>query len=221
MPASPSKPGWLRRCAAWGTAWLFRHGQKPYAIWSLSGLCVLDGFLPMVPAEFIALALMVLQPRRVLLVVLAFAVSAAISAGLLATGIAGAAESTPLASWLSSERQNAGWAQAVSLIQTWGAPALALAAIFPDSPRTSIAVATLAGIAPIHITGFILAGKLLLYGLIFLAWRYMPTRWPGLANAAWPGARHLRRALQRFAAWRRWVNRRSAQDKPVEEKPCT
>ena len=88
MPASPSKPGWLRRCAAWGTAWLFRHGQKPYAIWSLSALCVLDGFLPMVPAEFIALALMVLQPRRVLLVVLAFAVSAAISAGLLATWIA-------------------------------------------------------------------------------------------------------------------------------------
>lgn len=174
----------------------------------------------MVPAEFIALALMVLQPRRVLLVVVVFAVSAAMSAGLLATGIAGAAEATPLASWLSSERQNAGWAQAVSLIQTWGAPALALAAIFPDSPRTSIAVATLAGIAPIHITAFILAGKLVLYGLIFLAWQYMPTRWPGHRKSSWPGARHLHRALQRLAAWRRWVNKRLAQDNTLREKSC-
>ena len=219
-PASPSKQGGLRRFAAWGTTWLFRHGQKPYAIWSLSALCVLDGFLPMVPAEFIALALMVLQPRRALLIVFAFAVSAAMSAGLLATWIAGVAEATPLAGWLSGERQNAGWAQAVSLIQTWGAPALALAAVFPDSPRTSIAVAALAGIAPIHITGFILAGKLLLYGLIFWALRYMPTRWPGLASAVWPGARRLRRALLRFAAWRRWVNSHSVQENTAGEKSC-
>lgn len=219
-PASPSQPAWLWRSVAWSTAWLFRHGQRPYAIWSLSTLCVLDGFVPMVPAEFIALALMVLQPRRALLVVFVFAVSAAMSAGLLATWVAAVAEATPLSGWLSDERQSASWTQALGLIQTWGAPALALAAVFPDSPRTSIAVAALAGMAPIHITGCILAGKLVLYGLIFLAWQYMPTRWPRHRKASWPGARHLQRALQRFAAWRRWVNRRLAQENTLREKPC-
>jgi len=37
-------------------------------------------------------------------------------------------------------------------------------------------VAALAGIEPIKITGFVLAGKLILYGLIFVALQYMPSR---------------------------------------------
>ena len=48
-------------------------------------------------------------------------------------------------------------------------PALAVAAASSDSPRTSIAVAALAGLAPIDITRFVLLGKLLLYGLLALA----------------------------------------------------
>lgn len=167
----------------------------------------------MVPAEFIALALMILQPRRMLLVAFAFAVSAATSAGLLATLVASVAKATALTGWLSGERQSTAWAQAVSLIQTWGAPALALAAVFPDSPRTSIAVAALAGLAPINITTFVLAGKLLLYGLLALAVHYIPARWPRRHAATWLGARHLRRAIQRFIALRRWIDRRSAQKK--------
>jgi hypothetical protein len=76
-------------------------------------------------------------------------------------------------------------------------PALAVAAVFPDSPRTSIAVAALAGLAPIDITSFVLLGKLLLYGLLALAVQYIPARWPRRHTATWPGARHLRRAIQR------------------------
>ncbi|NDF45334.1 MAG: hypothetical protein EB125_06495, partial [Betaproteobacteria bacterium] len=105
--------------------------------------------LPMVPAEFMALALMILQPQRLILVATVFAISAAISAGLLATLVASLAHATSLLGWLESERQGPGWAQAVAWIQSWGAPALGLAAIFPDSPRTSIAVAALAGLEPI------------------------------------------------------------------------
>ena len=208
---STSRQGWLQQSAAWFSGWLLRHGQQPYAIWSLSALCILDGFLPMVPAEFLALALMILQPRRMLLVVFAFAVSAATSAGMLATLVAGVAKATALTGWLAGERQSTGWAQAVSLIQTWGAPALALAAVFPDSPRTSIAVAALAGLAPINITSFVLAGKLLLYGLLALAVHYIPTRWPRHHTATWVGARQFSRAIRRFIALRRWVDRRAVQ----------
>jgi hypothetical protein len=180
----------------------------------MSALCVMDGVMPMMPAEFMALALMILQPHRVLLVALAFSVSAAVSAGLLAALVTGIAQATAWPSWLEGERQGAGWAQAVLIIQSWGAPALALAAVFPDSPRTSVAVAALAGFAPISVTGLVLAGKLLLYGLLALAVRYMPRRWRGLESATWPGARQVRRAFKRFAALRRWVNRRAVQDDP-------
>jgi hypothetical protein len=178
----------------------------------------MDGVFPMMPAEFMALALMILQPHRVLLVALVFSISAAVSAGLLAALVTGIAQATAWPSWLEGERQGAGWAQAVSIIQSWGAPALALAAVFPDSPRTSIAVAALAGFAPISVTCLVLAGKLLLYGLLALAVRYMPRRWLVLESATWPGARHVRRALQRFAALRRWVNRRAAQEDPKRER---
>jgi len=163
----------------------------------------------MVPAEFIVFALMILQPRRALLIVFAFAVSAAMSAGLLATLVAGVADATHLTGWLSGERQSAHWAQAVSLIQTWGAFALTATAVFPDSPRTLVAVAALAGLAPIQITGFVLAGKLMLYGLIFLIVQYLPKRWPGSRQASWPGARYLGRAIRRVAALRRWIDRRT------------
>lgn len=213
-PALTSRQGWLRRVAAWCSAWLLRHGQRPYAIWSLSALCVMDSIFPMMPAEFMALALMILQPRREILIALVFSVSAAVSAGLLAALVTGIAQATAWPGWLEGERQGAGWAQAVSVIQSWGAPALALAAVFPDSPRTSVSVAALAGFAPIDIMCLVLAGKLLLYGLLALAVRYMPRRWLALESAAWPGARHARRAFHRFAALRRWVNRRAAREGP-------
>lgn len=148
----------------------------------------------------------------------AFAVSAATSAGLLATLVAGVAKAAALTGWLAGEHQSAAWAQAVSLIQRWGAPALAVAAVFPDSPRTSIAVAALAGLAPIDITPFVLLGKLLLYGLLALAVRYIPARWPRRHTATWLGARHLRRVIQRFIALRRWVDRRSVQKGTSGEK---
>lgn len=213
MSRAPNlRQGWLRRSVAWCSAWLLTHGQRPYAIWSMSAASTLDGVLPMMPAEFMALALMILQPRRVILIALVFTMSAAVSAGLLAALVSGIAQATSWPSWLEIERQGAAWAQAVSLIRAWGAPALAMAAVFPDSPRTAIAVAALAGFAPISITGFVLAGKLMLYGLLAVAVRYIPMRWPSRATVSSPGAKYLRRAFLRFTALRRWVKQRAAQE---------
>jgi hypothetical protein len=172
----------------------------------------------MMPAEFLALALMILQPHRAALVALVFAISAAVSAGLLAIVVVSIAQATSWPGWLEGERQGPGWAHALALIQSWGAPALAAAAVFPDSPRTAVAVAALAGLAPIHITCFVLAGKIPLYGLLALAVRYTPRRWPRRHSFAWPGVRYLRRALRRFAALRRWVNRHAKHEDPNSER---
>lgn len=207
-----SRPGWLRRSVTWCSAWLLTHGQRPYAIWSMSAASTLDGVLPMMPAEFMALALMIMQPRRVIQIAFVFTMSAAVSAGLLAALVSGIAQATSWPGWLEIERQGAAWTQAVSLIRAWGASALAMAAVFPDSPRTAVAVAALAGFAPISITGLVLAGKLMLYGLLAAAVRYIPMRWPSRAAVSWPGVQPLRRAFLRFAALRRWVKQRAAQE---------
>jgi membrane protein YqaA with SNARE-associated domain len=185
----------------------------------LSSIAILDGVMPMMPAEFMALALMILQPRRLVLVVTTFAISAAVSAGLLATLIAGLAQATAWPAWIEGERQGTGWAQAVSWIQSWGAPALGLAAIFPDSPRTSIAVAALAGFEPIRITIFVLAGKTLLYGLLALAVRYMPSRWPQRKTKSWLPGMMVHRPLQRFIALRRWIQLRARQESTDRGSP--
>lgn len=173
----------------------------------------------MMPAEFMALALMILQPRRLLLVATAFAISAAVSAGLLATLIASFAQATAWPGWIEGERQGTGWAQAVAWIQSWGALALGLAAIFPDSPRTSIVVAALAGFEPLRITIFVLAGKTLLYGLLALAVRYMPSRWPQRKNGSRLRGRLVQRPLQRFIALRRWVHLRAHQASTERRSP--
>jgi membrane protein YqaA with SNARE-associated domain len=173
----------------------------------------------MMPAEFMALALMILQPHRVVLVATTFAISAADSAGLLATLIASVAQATAWPGWIEGERQGTGWAQAVAWIQSWGAPALGLAAIFPDSPRTSIAVAALAGFEPVRITIFVLAGKTILYGLLALAVRYMPSRWPLRKNGSRLHGRLVQRPLQRFIALRRWVQLRARQASTDRRSP--
>lgn len=175
--------------------------------------------MPMMPAEFMALALMILQPRRLVLVVTTFAISAAVSAGLLATLIAGLAQATAWPTWIEGERQGTGWTHAVALIQSWGAPALGLAAIFPDSPRTSIAVAALAGFEPIRITIFVLAGKTLLYGLLALAVRYMPSRWSQRKTKSWLPSMMVHRPLQRFIALRRWIQLRARQESTDRGSP--
>lgn len=203
--------GWLKRTSTWFIAWVLRHCQQSYAIWSLSALSLLDGVLPIMPAEFLALVLMILQPRRLVLIALAFAIAAAASAGLLASVVLSFSQASALPMWLESERQTSGWSQAVALLKDWGAPALVAAAIFPDSPRASVVVATLVGLAPMAIVSFVLLGKLMLYGVLALAVHFLPTRWRGLRHSPVMGTtKWFRRAINRFAALRRWVQKLAA-----------
>jgi membrane protein YqaA with SNARE-associated domain len=162
---------WWRRLVKASLRWLMRHGRQPWAILVLAAVASVDSLLPMMPAEVLAVALFVLQPTRVRLVFVMFAVAAALSALLLALVVSGA---TAVASQIDSGASlmgttaGPGWERAKALVQTWGAPVLAFSALFPDSPRTSIVVATLAGLPPLTITAWVLVGKLVLYGV--LAW---------------------------------------------------
>ena len=187
--------------------WLLLHGQRPYAITCLAALSVFDSVLPVMPSEFLALALMILQPHRKMLIAVSFACAAALSAGLLATLLMGIAQTTALTSWLEVERQAPAWSQALSLIQDWGELSLTIIAAFPDSPRTAVAVAALAGFSPLSICIFVLAGKLVLYNLLILTIRFMPKHFKGPGRNDWLGAKLVRRAMLRFAAIRRLLKR--------------
>ncbi len=192
-----------------GLRWLMRHGRQPWAIAVLAAVAAFDSLVPMVPAEVLAVALFILQPTRIRLVFAVFAGAAAVSALLLSLAVSGASE-------LASQAGNAaglagiisgpGWDQAKALVQAWGAPVLALSALFPDSPRTSIAVAALAGLPPLEITAWILVGKLVLYGV--LAWGVV--RLPQWSRGArWgqgPVGTRLPRMNRRLLALRRLLS---------------
>ena len=187
--------------------WLLAHGQRPYAITCLAALSVFDSVLPVMPSEFLALALMILQPHRKMLIAVSFACAAALSAGLLATLLMGIAQTTALTSWLEVERQAPAWSQALSLIQDWDKLSLTIIATFPDSPRAAVAVAALAGFSPLSICIFVLAGKLVLYSLLILTIRILPKHLKGPGRSDWLGAKLVRRATLRFAAIRRLLKR--------------
>ena len=187
--------------------WLLVHGQRPYAITCLAALSVFDSVLPVMPSEFLALALMILQPHRKMLIAVSFACAAALSAGLLATLLMGIAQTTALTSWLEVERQAPAWSQALSLIQDWGKLSLTIIATFPDSPRAAVAVAALARFSPLSICIFVLAGKLVLYSLLILTIRILPKHLKGPGRNDWLGAKLVRRAMLRFAAIRRLLKR--------------
>ncbi len=195
-----------------GRGWLLRHGREPRAIVLLAAVAAADSVVPMIPAEVLALTLMILQPRRLGLLAAVFALAAAASAGLLAMLVAGVAQAASVSGWLASERLGPGWSQAVSLVQAWGAPVLALAAVFPDSPRTSVAVAALASLPPLTIASMILVGKLVLYGLMAWIVGRTPKRLSPRARVRWPAHRPVGRHLRRFLALRRWLAAHAARE---------
>jgi len=162
---------WWRRLVKASLRWLIRHGRQPWAIPVLGTLAAGDSLLPMMPAEVLAVALFILQPTRVRIIFMVFAGAAALSALLLALAVGGAtalASQADSGAWLMGIANGPGWERAKALVQAWGAPVLAFSALFPDSPRASIVVAALAGLPPLAITGWVLVGKLVLYGV--LAW---------------------------------------------------
>ncbi len=187
----------MTRALAHTLRWLVRHGRKPWALPLLAVVALADSLVPMVPAELLAVSLFILQPQRVRFIALVFTLAAAGSTWLLAATLSG------VMGWAGGSfdpqalAAGPGWDQARALVNDWGPAALALAGIFPDSPRTSVAVAALAGMPPLTIAAAILAGKALLYAALVMVVEHGP-RWAGRL----PG-RRLPRMHRRLMALRR------------------
>jgi len=83
----PSSPSILQRFFQRVETALLRHGTQPKTLFFLAAFSVLDGFLPMLPAEMFVIALCILQPQKGKVIVLVFAAASALSAFLLASGV--------------------------------------------------------------------------------------------------------------------------------------
>ncbi len=178
----------ITRWLAHAMRWLARHGRKPWAVPLLAAVALADSLVPMVPAELLAVSLFVLQPQRVRLVAVVFTLAAAGSTWLLAASVTGLMGWAGPAFDPQSLATGPGWEQARALVNAWGPAALALAGIFPDSPRTSVVVAALAGLDPLTIAASILAGKALLYAVLVAAVEFAPRlagRLPGRRLPRW------------------------------------
>ena len=83
----PYLPSILRPLFERAETALLRHGTEPRTILFLAVFSVLDGFLPMLPAEIFVLSLCILQPKKGEIIVLVFAAASALSAFLLALAL--------------------------------------------------------------------------------------------------------------------------------------
>lgn len=185
---------------------VLRHGSRPGTLYALAALSVLDGFLPMLPAEMFVLALCVLQPHKGKVTVLLFAAASALSAFLLALGMGTLSTS---AHDLSQKLMGAQGPEALAMVREWGPVSLVFFSVFPDSPRSWIALLALSGSAPETIAGMVFIGKGLLYASLLGLIHHLPSRvgrWRG-AGPAW--LRWLQRRASRFVAYCRQLRRRA------------
>jgi len=200
----------IRRLLHLAETALLRHGTQPRTMFFLATLSVFDGFIPMFPAEAFVVALGILQPQRGKVIVLLFALASGLSALILAL-LMGTLSSS--AEWLGLQVLGAQWDQASDTVRTWGPASMVFLSVFPDSPRSSIAVLALSGVAPEVIGLMVLTGKLVLYAGLLGLMHYLPSRlvrWRR-ADALWQ--KWLQRRASRFVAYCRrirWLARHQA-----------
>ena len=211
MPFSPS---FLRRFFQWVETALLRNGTQPKTIFYLAILSVLDGFLPLLPAEMFVLALCVLQPQKGQRIVLVFAAASALSAFLLASGMG---TLTASAETLSQQLMGAQGPQVLATLRDWGPVSMVFFSVFPDSPRSSIALFALSGVSPGSIGAMVFLGKLMLYAGLLLLIHHLPSRvgrWRG-AGPFW--VRWLQRRASRFVAYCRRIRWRARSAKQATQ----
>jgi membrane protein YqaA with SNARE-associated domain len=185
---------------------LLRHGTEPKTIFLLAIFSVLDGFLPMLPAEVFVLALCVLQPQKGKVIVVVFALASAMSAFLLALGMG---TLTASADSLSQKLMGSQGPQVLAMLRDWGPVSMVFFSVFPDSPRSSIALFALSGVSPQSIGTTVFLGKLMLYTGLLLLIHHLPSRvgrWRG-AGPFW--VRWLQRRASRFVAYCRRIRWRA------------
>jgi membrane protein YqaA with SNARE-associated domain len=185
---------------------LLRHGSEPKTIFLLAVFSVLDGFLPMLPAEMFVLALCVLQPKKGKVIVVVFALASALSAFLLALGMGTLTES---AESLSQKLMGSQGPQALAMLRDSGPVSMVFFSVFPDSPRSAIALFALSGVPPESICTMVFIGKLMLYTALLLLIHHLPSsvgRWRGVGPF---GVRWLQRRASRFVAYCRRIRWRA------------
>ena len=183
----------IRRLLHLVEAALLRHGTQPRTMFFLAALSVLDGFVPMLPAEAFVVALCILQPQRGKVIVLLFALASGLSALMLAL-LLGTLSSS--AEWLGLQLLGAQWDQASSTVRTWGPASMVFLSVFPDTPRTSIAAIALSGVAPEFIGLMVFLGKLILYAGLLGLMHYLPSQ--------------LLRWRTSETLWKKWLQRRAS-----------
>jgi membrane protein YqaA with SNARE-associated domain len=186
-------PSIMRRWFQRAETALLRHGTRPRTIISVAVFSVLDGFVPLLPAELFVLALCVLQPQRGKVIVLVFAAASALSAFLLALALGALSTSADL---MSQQLLGAQGPQALAIVRAWGPASMVVFSVFPDSPRSSIALLALSGVAPAWIGVMVCLGKLVLYASILALVHQLPSR-----VGRWRGAR---------PSWQRWLQCRAS-----------
>ena len=205
-PFMHASPSFLQRLFQRVETALLRHGSEPKTIFLLAVFSVLDGFLPMLPAEMFVLALCVLQPKKGKVIVLVFALASALSAFLLATGVG---TLTASAESMSQKLMGPQGPQVLATMREWGPVSMVFFSVFPDSPRSSIALFALSGVSPQSIGTMVFIGKLLLYAVLLFLIHHLPSRvgrWRG-AGPFW--VRWLQRRASRFVAYCRRIRWRA------------
>jgi membrane protein YqaA with SNARE-associated domain len=152
------------------------------------------------------LALCIFQPQKGLRIVLLFAAASALSAFLLALGLG---TLTASAESLSHKLMGSQGPQVLAMLRDSGPVSMVFFSVFPDSPRSAIALFALSGVPPESICAMVFIGKLMLYTGLLLLIHHLPSRvgrWRG-AGPFW--VRWLQRRASRFVAYCRRIRRRA------------
>ncbi len=154
--------------------WIVRHGRRRYSIFTLSAVSVGDFFIPALPTQTSVIALGLLQPKRAVLIVIAFSLAAVLGAGILMaillsiesffSSMTPAAESELYDEWL--------WIQ--EIVKKYGLWGLLAFSIFPTPPRLMVATTFLAGFSAPLILATVFIGKAIWFGLVVTLLRFAP-----------------------------------------------
>ncbi len=194
---------WYRRLSTAAARRFVAMARHPYAVLPFGLLAVTDSVIPLLPAELMVITLMIAQPRFRVWIGAGFALASAVSAVILALLIQEA--------WTYVLQLNPGLGDGIEssspLIVDGGAAALAVLAVFPDSPRASIAAAATLGVSPVAIFVAVLLGKTMMYaGLGYLLHR-LPQMITRLATSNSTIVSRVRPGLRRLAAFQRLMRK--------------
>jgi len=154
--------------------WVVLHGRRRYSIFALSALSVGDFFIPALPTQTSVIALGLLQPKRAILIVTAFAIAAVIGAGILMAIL------LSIESYLSSLQPKAAskmydkWLWVQEVVREYGLWGLLAFSMFPTPPRLMVATTVLAGFSIPLILATVFTGKVIWFGFVIIILHFSP-----------------------------------------------